>query len=137
SGVANPFDIMLIAYYNGCPDTDTVVNMITVLSPLPLFDTSFNCLAPNSVSFTNLSGGFDTCWWDFGHGSPLVSTISPTHIFPGSGTYSIVLTDSNFTNHCKVDTTIDIKITNLAALATSDVISGCRPLTVHFSGSVS
>src|SRR6185436_14542792 len=39
SGVAEPFDIILIAYYNGCADTDTVVNMITVLPPLPLFDT--------------------------------------------------------------------------------------------------
>ncbi len=137
SGVADPFDIILIAYYNGCADTDTVVDMIAVLPPVPIFDTLFSCSSPNDVTFINLSGGSDSYSWNFGDGTPADTATNPIHTFPGPGTYNVILSDSNFANGCKVDTSMIIQITNLTAVANSDVITGCRPLTVQFSGSAS
>jgi len=50
--------------------------------------------APGAVPFTNLSGGASAYVWDFGDqtGSTLVS---PSHIYPGPGTYVVTLTALN------------------------------------------
>lgn len=51
--------------------------------------------APLTVSFTDTSSNSPviTAWsWNFGDGSPLVTTQNPTHVFSAAGTYSVVLT---------------------------------------------
>ena len=135
SGVADPFDIILIAYYNGCADSDTVVNMVTVLPPIPLFDTTMNCINPDSVVFTNLSGGADSLFWNFGDGSPIDSlSTNPYHIY-SRGDYYVVLTAKNTTTGCIVDTTLLVSVREINALALSDVTEVCDPGTINFTGS--
>jgi gliding motility-associated-like protein len=135
SGVANPFDIILIAYYNGCPDTDTVAMMVTVLSPLPNFDPVYNCTNPYSVDFTNLTGGADSYSWDFGDGSPADINANPTHIFPSRGSYSVKLTASNSSNGCVIDTTLEVQITDLITTLETDTNRVCHPGVINFTGS--
>lgn len=138
SGVAEPFDIILIAYYNGCADSDTVVNMVTVLAPVPLFDTTMNCLFPDSVKFTDLSGGADSLFWNFGDGSPIDSiSTNPSHIYAGRGDYNVVLTAKNNASGCSVDTTLIISVREIKANAISNLTQVCHPGSINFSGSAS
>jgi len=53
--------------------------------------------APLTVNFTDTSGTpAPTSWsWDFGDGSPLVSTQNPTHVYATPGNYNVVLTVIN------------------------------------------
>jgi gliding motility-associated-like protein len=137
SGTVDPFDVILFTYYNGCADTDTVANMVTVQSPIPFFEPVYNCNNPNSVSFTNLSGGATGYSWDFGDSSPLSTDTNPTHIYTGPGTYSVTLTANNSANGCTVDTVIEVQITNLTAIASSNTIIACHPGLINFTGSTS
>jgi uncharacterized repeat protein (TIGR01451 family) len=53
---------------------------------------SFGSL-PLTVQFTDLSTGGPTAWaWDFGDGSAVGSQQHPTHTYPLTGTYTVVLT---------------------------------------------
>ncbi len=47
------------------------------------------------VQFTNASTGATGYSWNFGDGTPLSTQTNPSHTFPGSGTYIVVLTASN------------------------------------------
>ena len=48
--------------------------------------------APDSALFTNTSIAGQTFYWDFGDGGPIDSTdISPTHLYPNVGTYTITM----------------------------------------------
>ncbi len=49
---------------------------------------------PASVAFTNLSSGGSSYLWDFGDSSTSTQH-SPTHTFPGPGTYTVTLTANN------------------------------------------
>ncbi len=131
----NPFDIILIAFYNGCPDTDTVVQMITVNSPLPDFVPQYNCINPDSVKFTNLTGGGTSDSWDFGDASPADLTFEPSHIYAGPGLYSVKLTATNSATGCIVDTTLQVSIKNLNTVLQRDTAVICGPGTINFVGS--
>ena len=133
SGAVDPYDIILIARYNGCADTDTVVNMVSVLGPIPVFDTTFNCFYPDSVHFTDLSGGADSLFWNFGDSSPIDSvSLNPSHIYSGSGDYMVTLTAKNNSSGCVIDTTLLIAVRNVTAVANSDIIEGCHPVQINF-----
>jgi gliding motility-associated-like protein len=135
SGATNPYDIILIAYYNGCPDTDTVVTMVAVLGPIPNFDPVFNCTNPYSVDFTNLSGGATSYSWDFGDASPADITTNPTHVYASRGGYSVILTATNSGNGCVVDSTLQIQIVDLIPTLQVNTNQVCHPGTINFTGS--
>jgi len=74
---------------------------IVVLTP-PTASFTYACATqPNlrTMNFTNTStGGSSTALsyvWDFGDGSPTVTTVSPSHTFPGNGPYTVSLTVTN------------------------------------------
>ncbi len=129
SGIADPFDITLIAYNNGCPDTDIVANMVAVRGPIPDFSYSYDCSLPYSVSFTNLSGGADNYAWDFGDGSPLDTATHISHLYNVAGIYSVKLTCTNISNNCSVDTTYQVEVTDTisAAIHESGPFLICEP----------
>lgn len=135
SGTADPFDITLISFYNGCPDTFEIQNMITVLGPIPDFSIVYSCTTPYTVSFTNLSGGATSYSWDFGDGSATSSQVNPSHTYPSNSDYPVILTATSTVTGCTVDSTHIVSIRNPQAVATSDVITACYPATVHFIGS--
>lgn len=60
----------------------------------------FDSCAPFPVSFTNNSTGGVSFIWDFGDGSPVVTSFNASHTYVNPGTYSVKLTviDSNSCN---------------------------------------
>ncbi len=104
SGLTNPthtfgafgvFDIKLVATSdNGCKDSLTIP--ITI-EPGPLADFTFTDICPGiDATFVNISTSPDGAIltdfvWDFGDGSPTVTTTSPTHTYPGPGAYNVTL----------------------------------------------
>ncbi len=90
SGTYNATLIVLSS--NGC--SDTVVNSVTVLPvPIPSFTTGIACenypfeLTDNSF----VSSGTVVAWqYDFG-GGDISTEQNPTHTFPNSGTYQVVM----------------------------------------------
>lgn len=133
STVADPFDVTLIAFYNGCPDTINQPDLITVLSPLPNFDIAYDCANPYTVTFTNLSGGATSYNWNFGDASPNVSTTNPVHTFPSTGTFNVTLTATSTTTGCVIDTVLPVNITVPTAVITVDDSVACHAATINFS----
>lgn len=90
------YEVMLIV--NGsesCPGQDTTFASVTVLdnSVEPLFTfTQSGLCADYTADFQNLSDGNDLqLTWDF-NGTQVMNVETPTHVFPGAGTYSVSLT---------------------------------------------
>lgn len=84
---------------------------ITVTTPptaLFTFACTANAAADRSITFTNSSTGGPanslTYVWNFGDGSPTLTTSSPTHIFTGDGPFNVTLTITN-----NVGTDMEIK----------------------------
>jgi gliding motility-associated-like protein len=97
------FDIRLIAFNNGCPDTLIIPNYIYVRPPIAAFTPTPDCSNRLRFSFTDNSIGPLTWEWNFGDGSPLVTSQNPVHTFPALGVYTVQLIVTN--NGC-ADTSI-------------------------------
>ncbi len=67
---------------------------------------------PNSttINFTNNSTGASTYSWDFGDGSPIENSMSPSHTYQSVGNYTATLTISN-TAGCSVPQSTSVQIT--------------------------
>ena len=96
--------------------------------------------APLNVHFTDQStagsGSIATWSWDFGDGSPLGTTATPSHIYTETGTYNVSLTVSN--NHGCTSTITDtnyITITEKphASFIHSSTANCGAPLTMNFT----
>lgn len=80
---------------------DGTVGNITVTTPPTALFTPTCASAPSlrTMVFTNNSTGGPATGlsyvWNFGDGSPTVTTVSPTHTFPGVGPYNVSLTTTN------------------------------------------
>ncbi len=86
---------------NGCSSSLDTAQPITISILVPGFnttDTNSCPNAPNPVKFNNTStGGFNPTYsWNFGDGSPLDPTFSPTHNYLNVGTYPDTLTMTDF-----------------------------------------
>ena len=135
SGTADPFDVQLIAFYNGCPDTMRQQDLITVLSPLPFFSIAYDCSTPFDVALTNLSGGATSYLWDFGDGSSTSTATSPSHTYANTGGYNITLTATSTTTGCVVDTILPVVITNPSAVMNLDTTIACHTAIINAIGS--
>lgn len=89
------FDIRLIATNFGCPDTLTRIRYVQVLPPIARFDVTPDCNNRLRFTFTDQSIAPQTWEWNFGDGSPLVTTQNPVHIFPALGVYNVRLVVTN------------------------------------------
>ncbi|MGC4102669.1 PKD domain-containing protein [Ferruginibacter sp.] len=88
------FNIRLIAWNNGCPDTMIKTNFITALPPVARFTSIFNCNNKLMVAFNDQSVLPQTWAWDFGDG--FTSTLqNPTHTYAAYGSYNVSLTVTN------------------------------------------
>ena len=116
----------------GCTDTITQIDTVLVVIPHPAFvaDTTSATCPPLSVSFTNLTTGFDpevTWYWRFGDGQ--VSTLqNPFHIYATPGEFTVTLIAS-VPNGC-VDSAVYtnyIKISGPIATLAAPPTGGCVP----------
>jgi PKD repeat protein len=63
--------------------------------PVPSFTYTSAVSCSTTVNFTSTSFNAASYLWNFGDGSPLDSTLNPSHIYTVSGTYTITLTACN------------------------------------------
>ncbi|MGL5890370.1 MAG: PKD domain-containing protein, partial [Bacteroidia bacterium] len=75
--------------------------------------------APFAVTFNNSSNGINY-YWDFGDGSPLDTTASPSHTFLNPGTYTVTLIAED-SSSCIIRDTLTLSIT---VLATPQILLG-------------
>ncbi|XZF13264.1 PKD domain-containing protein [Chitinophagaceae bacterium MMS25-I14] len=137
---AGTYNVTLTATdVNGCKDSATISNAVSIIKPTAGFTatTTTACLG-TPVTFVNSSTGGTSYLWDFGDGSPAVSTTSTaniSHSYTANGTYTVRLVVTG--NGSCTDTltrTSYIQISSVKALFTaSDTVANCPPLTVNFT----
>lgn len=97
--------------------------------------------APLTVVFTNTSTNALTYLWDFGDGSPTVTTFAPTHTFTAAGTFTVTLSAAN-ANACfkTQDTTrliISVDTNRIIPGFNYTVTDSCGPYTAEFTNTSS
>lgn len=126
------FDVKLVARNRGCPDSLVIEDYIFVSPPDAAFSENFNCVNPDSVVFIDNSLAPDSWSWDFGDGS--TDTVpSPSHVYPGRGTYHVTLTCTSSVSGCVDVEEHDITVTDPVADFIGAPTYGCRPLMVNFT----
>lgn len=121
---------------NGCSDDDAITIRV-YQSPIVDYD-QYNLCEYDTAWFTDMSyaavNDAIVSWnWSFGDGQTSTQQ-NPSHLYPGVGTYEIVLAVA--TPHCSNSDTTAINIeARPSAIALSDITSGCSPLTVQFNQS--
>ncbi len=103
------FDIQLVAWNRGCPDTLKMQDYIHINPPIAKFVISNDCKKPFDRIFTDKSVGADEWNWDFGDGTTS-TTKSPMHTYADTGTYTVTLFVRNYTSGCDFTTTKTLKI---------------------------
>lgn len=93
--------------------------------------------APLLVNFTNTSNNGLTYVWNFGDGSPTVTTYSTSHLFTTAGTYTVTLAAANSNACFKTNDTAYIIInvdTNVITPAfTYKLLDSCGPYVASFT----
>lgn len=125
------FHVSLIVWNNGCSDTLEKLNYVHIAPPIAVFTSAFSCADPLVRTFTDHSVGADTWAWDFGDGTTS-SDINPVHTFPGSGTYTVTLTVTNFQTGCSYIATESVRIINETPDFTASQTTVCRNNPVIF-----
>lgn len=140
------YRVMLIAEdVNTCNVRDTVYVTIRAgdneaalsfkaVKDLPCTSSSYTFTNTSSATYPTPGFTSQSFSWDFGDGTPMVTTLNPRHVFPGPGKYAITLTLTD-TNYCNsplvlIDT---LRIFDLvkADFTTSQV--GCAPYLAQFN----
>lgn len=97
--VAWLYTVVLVATNAYWTDTDTKIDYIEVIDPVPVAAFSGTPVAwaePLSVQFTDASTNSPTSWdWDFGDGSAHDTTQNPLHIYHADGLYTVTLIATN------------------------------------------
>jgi gliding motility-associated-like protein len=126
------FDVTLIVWNNGCPDSIKFTNYIHVKPPIAAFTTTFACGNPRQITFTAQSVGADQWTWNFGDGTTS-TTQNPVHTYADTGTYTVTLTVVNLTTGCDYTKTQTIRIISEKAnfFATDTII--CKGVPIGFS----
>ncbi len=93
--------------------------------------------APLLVNFTNTSNNGLTYVWNFGDGSPTVTTYSTSHLFTTAGTYTVTLAAANSNACFKTNDTAYIIINVDTNVITPDftckVLDSCGPYVASFT----
>jgi gliding motility-associated-like protein len=127
------FSVTLIATNNGCPDTITKQNILTVLAPVPVFTATANCSNRLQFGFTDQSLGAQTWSWNFGDGSSSTAQ-NPVHNFPALGAYNVTLTVSN--GSCTNSLTKIVNAIDENPNFVSPATTYCKPALVNFSAQI-
>ncbi|MEI6408772.1 MAG: PKD domain-containing protein [Bacteroidota bacterium] len=89
-----------------------------------------------SVQFTNISTGFNTCFWDFGDG--ITSTLtSPTHVYQQEGGYTVILYTYNDCDTALYARTLSVLFAPNAGFTVADTTIGCESVSILFANTAS
>jgi gliding motility-associated-like protein len=107
--------------------------VVTNVSAAP---TTSGC-APLTVNFTNLTTNGASFLWDFGDGSPTVTTFNASHTFTRGGVFRVRLYASN-SNACFVtndtfELTITVDTANIYAGFTATITDSCGPYRISLA----
>ena len=121
---------------NGCRDTAVYTGYIIVTRPDAAFhmDDSVSICPPLAVHFTNTTTGGAFYNWNFGDLGTSVS-FSPNDLYTASGVYTVTLVATN-THSCKDTAYGIVTIYGNAGGFTYTPLTGCAPLSVHFSAAL-
>jgi gliding motility-associated-like protein len=100
--------ILVDTTYCNSPDTFTLQLSVAALVKAQFTTPPTGC-APYTAVFTNTSLAGQTFQWDFGDGNTSTA-VSPTHLYPNPGTYTITLI-ANDPNTCNITDTTRMTIT--------------------------
>jgi len=126
---AGVYDVSLEVENPEGDDTHEKDAYITVLAaPTAGFTFAVN---DNTVTFTNSSTGATSYLWDFGDGTTSAEAM-PTHVYAGSGTYTVLLTSTNPCNSSTSSQTVTISLQPVAAFTTNQAPTGCADFTLGF-----
>ncbi len=124
------YQVKLINDYGVC--IDSFVKPVKVVSP-PIVDfkatDTFNCKAPFTTQFMDLSSGSISWFWNFGDGNTSTAQ-NPTHTYTAPGYYTVTLTTQNASG-CSgfAFKTQYIHITNPTLSVAGLPGGGCLPFT--------
>lgn len=88
------YNIRLIAWSNGCSDTLTKTNYITISPGIARFKTVYNCTDRLQISFIDTSVIPQSWLWNFGD-STTSTTQNPVHTYSADKNYTVTLTVTN------------------------------------------
>ncbi len=132
------YDVQLIAFSNGCPDTMLKTQIITIHPPKALFTEYYNCTNPYNVQFYDTSHGDELVVWNFGDGIIDASNAQAIiHTYATRGQYTVILHAYNMTYGCDDSSTHIINIYDPVARINVSGSQGCHPFTVNFNGTTS
>lgn len=121
--------------YSLCESTEVIKSITVIPSPDAEFNLDYadGCQVPHTVTFTNLSTGASSYEWNFGDGTPVMTTVSSapiSHDFTTYGTFAVRLKATNSDN-CS-DTKVYYYVRNRKPSVDFDYSpqEGCRPLAV-------
>ncbi len=118
----------------GCKDSLTKPDYINISYPKARFTVSdsFSTCPPLLVHFAHQSSDYTSLSWSFGDGTS--STLdSPSHFYTMAGTYTATLTVKG-PGGCTDIATKQIIIKGPSGSFSYAPLSGCKPLTVNFTG---
>lgn len=122
---------------SGCKDTMTKTNYITITKPDAAFamDDTLAICPPLFVNFTNQSTGATAYNWNFGNNNTSFA-VNPTNPYNNPGQYTIRLIAIN-SQGCTDTAYHTAYVLGYGGALSYSPLSGCSPLTVNFSASVS
>lgn len=127
------YTVTLVANNNGCRDTFTRSNYITVYPPRANFTVSYNCNNRRQITVTDASIGASTSYWDFGDGTTSTQNGgSITHTYASYGTYTITLGVYNSTHGCTDTLRRTVNLQPLDAYFTAGDTTLCKNTPTTF-----
>ena len=132
---AGTYTVKLIAVYNtlAVETSQTIVVNAGITVSLSA-NRNYICV-PGSINFTASStGNISTYEWDFGDGTPITNTTTPTtsHNFSVIGSYTVKVKVTDVSG-CKATGTFDVVYKNPPVATTVLPVEGCIPAIVNFS----
>ena len=126
-------DYVLSASANGCFVPNDTIQVSVLVPPTVNFAVNTNPLCSNTpISFMNQSPPIYQFNWTFGDGTNS-TTYSPTHSYPNSGNYLVILEATNQNNNCTASDSALIAVNKSpnASFFTNDT-TGCGDLNATF-----
>ena len=126
------FNISLIVWNNGCPDTLIIPNYVHVNPPIAAFSVTNDCNDPFKRIFIDHSIGADEWNWDFGDGTTSTQQ-SPVHVYATTGNYTVTLLVRNHTTGCSYTKTSNERIVDEHADFTASDTAICKGNIIGFT----